>query len=92
MLFTQPYFHAALRVATHQASNQLGSVNLWGFLKPFDAAVWIVNDGHAVRVPVETGVEGVSKTEIRKGLEPGQAIIAEPPEGLAAGDRLRVEP
>lgn len=55
-----------------------------------DGAVWIVKDGRAVRLPVETGVEGITRTEIRKGLSRDQAVIVEPPEGLRPGDRLRV--
>jgi multidrug efflux pump subunit AcrA (membrane-fusion protein) len=50
----------------------------------------LVLDGGTVRErPVETGVAGGELVEVRRGLEPGQAVVLDPPPGLANGDRAR---
>ncbi len=54
------------------------------------AAVWTVEDGRAMALPVEIGVTGQLQTEILSGLEDGRRVIADPPPGLAAGDRVSV--
>lgn len=52
--------------------------------------VWQVRDGHARRVPVTLGAKGATTVEVRDGLKPGDAVIDNPPEGLAVGTRVRV--
>ena len=50
----------------------------------------LVLDGGTVRErPVKTGVAGGELVEVRRGLEPGQAVALDPPPGLADGDRAR---
>ena len=51
--------------------------------------VWTVRDGRARNLAVKTGVEGGEKVEILSGLREGDAIIANPPDGLEDGDRVR---
>lgn len=58
--------------------------------RPGEAYVYRVDDGRAVRVPVETGATGADATEIREGLSEGEAIIDNPPQGLRAGTAVRV--
>jgi len=63
-------------------------------LVPFSAlrkgAVFVVVDGRARRKPVNSGIIGDKRVEIRGGLMEGELVIANPPEGLEDGDRVRV--
>lgn len=59
--------------------------------RPGPAFVYRVVDGHAVRTPVETGAVGADVTEIRAGLPDGAAIVADPPNGLHDGQKVRAE-
>lgn len=54
--------------------------------------VWLAEDGRAVSRPVESGVVGAEKAEIRAGLAGGEEVISDPPSGLQPGDRIRVSP
>ena len=54
--------------------------------------VYVVQDGRAVRTSVETGLAGLTSTEIVSGLEDGARLVAPVPEGLADGDRIRPAP
>lgn len=57
-----------------------------------DGAVFIVEDGKAIRKPVTTGLGSAGgEVEIRKGLIGGEALILNPPEQLKDGDRVSVE-
>ncbi|EME69833.1 membrane-fusion protein [Paramagnetospirillum caucaseum] len=56
-----------------------------------DNTVLAVKDGRAVPLALETGIRGRTQVEITGGLEPGQPIIASPPAGLKAGDRVRAK-
>jgi RND family efflux transporter MFP subunit len=54
------------------------------------SAVWTVVDGRARRTNVTLGAVGREDAEILEGLDEHQTIIAEPPSGLAEGQRVRV--
>jgi len=57
-----------------------------------DKAVFIVEDGKAIRKPVTTGLGSAGgEVEIRKGLIGGEDLILNPPEQLKDGDRVSVE-
>lgn len=53
--------------------------------------VWRVIDGRAQPQPVQRGAVGQGQIEIRSGLKDGEAVVAHP-EGLVAGQRVRVAP
>ena len=53
--------------------------------------VWVAEDGRAQQVDVRTGIEGADRTEIVRGLSRGSCVIAQPPEGLLEGRRVRVQ-
>jgi RND family efflux transporter MFP subunit len=55
-----------------------------------DGRVWIAENKHAHLRPVQTGVVGPDKTEIRSGLSDRAWVIAQPPEGLKDGQRIQV--
>jgi Cu(I)/Ag(I) efflux system membrane fusion protein len=52
------------------------------------ATVWVVKDDRADPVEVTTGLEDPERTEIVKGLEGGERVIARGHEGLYAGARV----
>lgn len=56
-----------------------------------NGAVWVVKDGRAERVQVETGIRGSDRTEIRRGLSGQECMIAEPPADLKNGQRVLVK-
>lgn len=53
-------------------------------------AVFALNDGKAVLVPVTTGPELGDMVEITSGLSPGDKIIVNPPRRLKTGDRVKI--
>jgi len=53
-------------------------------------SVLVVTDGVARVVPVETGITGERETVITKGLEPGDAIVAEGVNRLADGTPVEI--
>ncbi len=55
-----------------------------------DGAVFSVENGRLVRVPVEAGIRGNRMVEIVTGLKPGTLIVAEPTPSMVAGERVRV--
>jgi RND family efflux transporter MFP subunit len=57
--------------------------------QPGPAYVFRLQDGRAMRTPVETGATGPVAVEIRGGLDGTAAILAAPPDGLADGARVR---
>ena len=57
--------------------------------QPGPAYVLRLQDGRAVRTPVETGATGQVAVEIRGGLDGTATILAAPPDGLADGARVR---
>lgn len=58
--------------------------------RPGPAYVFRVQDDLARRVPVETGAEGAAAVEIRSGVARNDQVIADPPENLADGARVRL--
>jgi HlyD family secretion protein len=50
--------------------------------------VWVIRDGRARAVPVQTGLQGIGSTQIVKGLAKGDRAIL-PGSTLAEGDRVR---
>ncbi len=52
-------------------------------------AVWTVVGGRARRRTVVRGIAGEERVQIVKGLGDTDLVIANPPEGLAEGDRVR---
>ncbi len=52
-------------------------------------AVWVVKDGRAVRVPVETGAYGEDTVEITKGLAPGDVVVTAGAQRLHEGEEVR---
>jgi RND family efflux transporter MFP subunit len=56
---------------------------------PGPAYVFRVQDGVAHRTAVTLGAEGPETTEVRTGLPQDAEIIADPPEGLKDGTRVR---
>ncbi len=59
---------------------------------PGAAYVFRVQDGVARRTPVMLGAEGPETTEIRAGLPDHATVIADPPDRLGDGARVRSEP
>ncbi len=55
------------------------------------AEVWVVNDGRIARQEVELGLRGLTRTEIKSGLQPGDRILADGSAAVAQGDRVRVK-
>ncbi len=56
---------------------------------PGEAYVFRVQDGIARRTPVTLGAEGPEATEIREGLAADATVIADPPDRLSDGGRVR---
>jgi RND family efflux transporter MFP subunit len=54
------------------------------------AAVWVVTGTTASRRPVTLGTERLDQIEARSGVLPGDAVIVNPPEGLADRALVRV--
>ncbi len=55
-----------------------------------DGQVWLVADGRATPRAVMSGIKGSEAVQLVAGLSFSERIIANPPEGLKAGDRVRV--
>ncbi len=62
---------------------------LFGSGKGEDRSVYVVRDGRAHEVKVETGIDDGIEATIRKGLEKSDQVVSERPSGL--GDGMRVE-
>ena len=56
------------------------------------AVVWSVSDGRATQRVVELGLRGLVQTEIVSGLQAGDRVLADVPDGLAEGSRVSVRP
>lgn len=54
------------------------------------AYVFTVEDGKAVKVPVQTGKEGDEQIEITKGVAKGDPVVVEGMESLKDGDKVTV--
>lgn len=53
-----------------------------------DQAVWTVENGRAKRVPVQLGVRGSDRTEIKSGLAPGACVVMDTSLSLKDGERV----
>lgn len=51
-------------------------------------AVWIADKGRLRRNPVEIGIRGADRTEIRTGLTEGACVLIDSPDKLKDGDRV----
>ena len=57
-----------------------------------DGAVYVVEDGKAIRRPITTGLTSASGgVEVRKGLIGGEDLIVSPPDQLKDGDKVKIE-
>ena len=54
------------------------------------ATLWRVADGRASRHEVELGLRGLAFTEISRGLQPGDWVLADGKAGVDEGSRVRV--
>ncbi len=54
------------------------------------ASVWVVEKEVARRREVEAGVQGPRATEVRRGLQPGESVILDPPTTLTDGQSVRL--
>jgi RND family efflux transporter MFP subunit len=52
------------------------------------SAVWVVRDGTTYRTAITTGREFQDGVEVNKGLDGGELVIVDPPEGLKGGSRV----
>lgn len=50
-----------------------------------------IKEEHVEMIPVETGGSLGSQVEVKQGLKPGDRVVLNPPENLAAGDRVQVQ-
>ena len=55
-----------------------------------DGKVWLVEGDRARAAPVRLGIEGSDKVEIRSGLASGACLLADPPDKLKDGARVKV--
>lgn len=51
--------------------------------------VWVVGDGTAHRVQVQTGCDDGSQVEVRSGLKGGEQVVVAGKEGLAEGKAVQ---
>ena len=57
-----------------------------------DGSVWVVAAGQRARqVPVQPGIRGSDRTEVRQGLSDHDCVITDPASTLKEGERLRVK-
>jgi RND family efflux transporter MFP subunit len=56
-----------------------------------DGHVLRVADGEVERVPVETGIRGTDRVEVKGALSEGDLIVTPPLDGLDTGDNVRPE-
>ena len=63
---------------------------LYGFQsdKPW---VWLVDNGHTLRQPVELGLRGLAATEVISGLQPGDQVLLNAEADMEEGDAVRVQ-
>jgi hypothetical protein len=53
------------------------------------SVVWVVSEGLARAVTVETGPERGDQIEVRQGLAGGESVVLQPPADLKDGARVR---
>lgn len=57
-----------------------------------EGRVFVVQGETVQPRPVEIGVQGPRAVEILRGLQRGEAVVLDPPAGLAAGQQVRLRP
>lgn len=53
-----------------------------------DGAIWAVENGRLRRIPVDVGIRGTDRTEIRKGVAKSSCIVTDPPQRPTDGARV----
>lgn len=53
-----------------------------------DGKVFVVEEGRTALKPVTIGIRGRNRVEVVEGLSPGDRLVASPPAGLKAGERV----
>jgi RND family efflux transporter MFP subunit len=65
-------------------------------LVPFTAlrgdALFVIQEGRAIRRPVKVGIAGPQRIQILQGLSEADPVIEDPPPSLGDGDRVRLRP
>ena len=56
-----------------------------------DGKVLAVENGRTIALEPQTGIRGRTMVEVTQGLGPERPVLASPPAGLRAGDRVRVK-
>ena len=83
-----------LRVGMSVEANVITSAKKDALTVPAEAltgnAVFVLENGRAVRREIIVGIRGTRAVEIVQGLTDGQRVIAPIPKGLKDGDRIRV--
>ncbi len=83
-----------LRVGMSVEANVISSVKASALTVPSEAlsgnAVFVIENGRAVRREVKTGIRGTRAVEILDGVAEGQRVIAPVPKALRHGDHVRV--
>jgi HlyD family secretion protein len=51
---------------------------------------YVVQDGSAVRRPIETGVSSLGAVEILSGLEPGERVVVSGSDQFDSAERVRI--
>ncbi|MGE5514685.1 MAG: efflux RND transporter periplasmic adaptor subunit [Bacteroidota bacterium] len=54
-----------------------------------DGKVFVVEDGRTALRPITIGIHGRNRVEVVNGLTPADRVVAAPPAGLKAGERVR---
>jgi HlyD family secretion protein len=85
-------FHIGMTVEANIVVRQVADV----VLAPLEALrgerVFVVVDGRAMLRPVQIGIRGRDKVEIKEGLQDGETVVLNPPADLKDGARLRLRP
>jgi RND family efflux transporter MFP subunit len=54
-----------------------------------DGRVWVVANGRARHIPVQVGIRGNNRSEVRQGLLDNECVITDSPSTLKEGDHVR---
>ena len=57
-----------------------------------DGRVFVVRQETVESRPVELGVQGARAVEVLRGITRGEAVVLDPPAGLASGQAIRLRP
>lgn len=53
-----------------------------------DGVIWTIENGRLHRVPVDVGIRGTDRTEIRAGVSKSSCIVTDPPQKLKDGAKV----